>query len=299
MDAQVIGYTALGIGFCAAVAGLDGLIFAPEARQPVDVGISVKRTTSKLARWLGQIGMRLVPENASERRDLELLLLQAGYDSTEAVAIYFGARIMGSLALMAVITLASLVGRVSGTASLELLFCAVLIGFLGPRVYLKIRVSRRQEEVRDGLPEMLDLLLVCSDAGLGLEMAIARVGEELTLTRPLLADHLKQIGRELLAGRSKLDALKAFASRTGVTETFALVRLLVQSDALGTSISATLRIFTEEMQSHRMLKAEEIAQKVSAKLSMVLVICFLPAVMIFVIAPVIVHILATWRGVQP
>jgi tight adherence protein C len=168
-----------------------------------------------------------------------------------------------------------------------------VIGFILPSLYIKSRRSANQKQVREGLPDMLDLMLVCSEAGLGLEMAIARVGEEITVTRPLLASLLQQIGIELRAGRSKIDALKGFADRAGTADVISLVRLLAQSDALGTSMAQTLRVFAEEMQSRRMLNAEEAAQKISAKLSMVLVGCFLPAIMIGVIAPVIFNIIHT------
>jgi tight adherence protein C len=175
---------------------------------------------------------------------------------------------------------------------------ATVAGFTAPLLYCKRRRARNQAQITQSLPDMLDLMLVCSEAGLGLEMSIARVSEEIAPTWPLLAGHLDHIGRELRTGRSKLDALKGLADRTGTKETVSLVRLLVQSDALGTSVATTLRIYAEEMRAHRMLAAEEMAHKISAKLSLVLVGCFLPAVLIAVIAPVIFTIVHTWSGLH-
>jgi tight adherence protein C len=157
---------------------------------------------------------------------------------------------------------------------------------------------RNQALVREGLPDVLDLLLVCSEAGLGLDTAIARVGAELLATRPLLARHLNQIGRELRAGRTRSDAMRGFADRTGIAETMSLVRLLIQSDTHGTSITTSLRVFSDEMRSHRMLRAEEAAQKISAKLSMVLIATFMPALFIWVVAPVAFRLLAAFTGVR-
>jgi tight adherence protein C len=288
---------------------LDGLIFAAVTLAVFGIagfistdpggaisGASVRRGNSRIERLLARLGGKLVTSNNKERTSLNLMLLQAGYDSPQAAATFYGMRIFLGAALP---VLAALLVAVSGQAARLLSFVALfaaIVGFMVPAIYVKARRSRNQKQVRAGLPDVLDLMLVCSEAGLGLEMAIARVGEEIAATQRLLASHLRQIGTELRAGRSKVDALKGFADRAGTAEAISLVRLLVQSDALGTSMATTLRVFAEEMQAHRMLKAEELAQKISAKLSMVLVGCFMPAIMIAIIAPIIFNILRTWKG---
>jgi tight adherence protein C len=294
MDANLLLYCLVFAAVTLAVFGIAALV-SGDPHAPVS-GLSIRRGNSGVERLLSRLGRKFVTSNKKERTSLNLMLLQAGYDSPQAAATFYGARILLGVGLPA---LAALLIVVSGQEARLLSFAAIaaaIVGFMLPALYVKSRRSHNQKQVRDGLPDVLDLMLVCSEAGLGLEMAIARVGEEIAATQRLLASQLRQIGIELRAGRSKVDALKGFADRAGTADAISLVRLLVQSDALGTSMATTLRVFAEEMQSHRMLKAEELAQKISAKLSMVLVGCFMPAIMIAIIAPIIFNILRTWRG---
>jgi tight adherence protein C len=292
MDANFLLVDALIFAAVAsAVFGVAGMM-SGAANSPQSV-LSIRRGNSALERLLSRLGGKFVTAKETERAKLNLTLLQAGYGSPQAAQTFYGVRILLGLGLLALTAIAfplfALEARTLPVAAL----IAAVIGFILPSLYIKSRRSANQKQVREGLPDMLDLMLVCSEAGLGLEMAIARVGEEITVTRPLLASLLQQIGIELRAGRSKIDALKGFADRAGTADVISLVRLLAQSDALGTSMAQTLRVFAEEMQSRRMLNAEEAAQKISAKLSMVLVGCFLPAIMIGVIAPVIFNIIHT------
>jgi tight adherence protein C len=296
MDANVLLVDALVFaGSACAVFGVAAMVTA----EPVaaDSGYSVRRGNSRFERLLSRFGGKFVSKNEKERAELNLMLLQAGYESPQSAATFYGVRIFLAVALLALTPVLfpffSAQGRLMPVAALV----AGLIGFILPSAYIKIRRSKNQKKVQGGLPDALDLMLVCSDAGLGLEMSIARVGEEIVLTQPLMARLLQQISIELRAGRSKSDALKAFADRAGTPEVISLVRLLIQSDALGTSMATTLRVFAEEMQSRRMLKAEEVAQKISAKLSMVLVACFMPAILIAVIAPIISNVMHTFQGV--
>lgn len=278
----------------SAVFGVAAVVSA--GRQTPASGLSIRRGNTGFERLLSRLGSKFVTSDEKERTALNLTLLQAGYDSPQAAATFYGARILLGAALLA---LTAILFPFLGLEARLLSFAApvvAIVGFLLPTLYVRVRRSSNQKQVREGLPDVLDLMLVCSEAGLGLEMAIARVGEEIAATQRLLASHLRQIGIELRAGRSKVDALKGFADRTGTADAISLVRLLVQSDALGTSMATTLRVFAEEMQSHRMLKAEELAQKISSKLSMVLVGCFMPAIMIAIIAPIIFNILRTWKG---
>jgi tight adherence protein C len=294
METNLLLFVLIGAAVTSAVFGIDGFVSGEASGE--ESGFSVRRGNSALERLLSRVGGKFVTAKEKERANLNLMLLQAGYESPQAAATLYGVRVLLALNLIVVTVflfpLLSLESQLMPVAAL----LAAVVGFVLPALYIKVRKSKNQKEVREGLPDVLDLMLVCSEAGLGLEMSIARVGEEIGVTRPLLASLLQQIGTELRAGRSKVDALKGFADRAGTPEAISLVRLLIQSDALGTSMAETLRVFAEEMQSHRMLKAEEVAQKISAKLSMVLVGCFMPAVLIAVIAPVIFNIVHSWKG---
>jgi tight adherence protein C len=157
---------------------------------------------------------------------------------------------------------------------------------------VRSRRTRRQQAIRDGLPDILDLLLVTTEAGLGLDTAVLRVGEETSTTHPVIAKLFLQMSSELRAGRPRADAFHGFSDRCGIQETTSMVNLLVQSDRLGTSMATALRAFAEDMRAHRLLKAEEIGQKMGVKLSCVLATCFLPALLITIGAPVIVNLVA-------
>jgi tight adherence protein C len=169
---------------------------------------------------------------------------------------------------------------------------ACLLGYILPQMQVRSRRTRRQRAIRDGLPDILDLLLVTTEAGLGLDTAVLRVGEETATIHPVIAGHFLQMSAELRAGRPRADAFQGLSDRCGIQETTSMVNLLVQSDRLGTSMATALRTFAEDMRAHRLLKAEEIGQKIGVKLSGVLGTCFLPALLIVIGAPVIVTIIA-------
>jgi tight adherence protein C len=263
--------------------------------------VSVRKGGSSLERLAADsLGSKLAP-TGQELTTLRLHLTHAGYDSPTAPAAYYGFRLMAAVGMAVLAVLLTPLVLSHKQASSMLFTVAVIAGvtgFMFPVFWVRQRKKSRQREISDGLASVLDLLLVCVEAGLGLDMAIARVGEEFVGTQPLLAEQLTQISSELRAGRPRAEAFRGFSERTGVPEVRSLVNLMIQSDQLGTSMANTLRVFAADMREHQLLRAEELAQKVSAKLSMVLVGCFLPALITAVIAPIIYGIIDTWKGVQ-
>jgi tight adherence protein C len=234
---------------------------------------------------------KLVPDDASEATAARLRLIQAGFPSPQAVAAFYVTRVMLALALpIALVLLSPFVVRPLATNELLLLASvAGLIGYLAPAFYLSKCLKRRQRVLREALPDALDLLLVCTEAGLSLDSAIARVGDEIGKPYPLLGEQFQIMSAELRAGKSRDDGLRGLAARTGVDEISALATVLIQSGALGTSIGAALRVYSDDMRTRRMTAAEEKAQKLSVKLAMMLIILILPPLMITVMLPTIVH----------
>jgi len=231
---------------------------------------------------------RLVPKDEGERSELKTWLLQAGYSTQNAVQIYYAVRVLIAVLLPAVVLL--VVPLYVAVAPQVLTFICLMValaGFLAPVYVASKRREIRQRKFREGLPDALDLLLVCSESGLGIDMAIMKVGEEIDEPHPLLAGQLQMISSELRAGLERREAIRNFGTRTGIDETVSLVNLLVQSDALGTSMAQTLRAFSDDMRAKRMLRAEELGHKVAAKLTMILVACFLPAMFAAVLAPAV------------
>ena len=163
----------------------------------------------------------------------------------------------------------------------------------GPSLFVRAKASRRQREILNGFPDALDLMLVCVEAGLGLEAAFSRVGMEITTSHPLLAEQFGAVVLELRAGRSRDDALRRMADRAGVDEIRAFSTLLIQSTKLGSSIAQTLRIYSAEMREKRRMRAEEKAHRLPVLLSVPLVACMLPVMIGVLMLPAVIRVVRT------
>ena len=276
--------------FCAVVAAVFAVASLAEKGTPNVTIASIRRGSSG---WLSFLNSPR-HDDIGVKTENRLMLLQAGYEAPDAVQTYHATRAALALCLPAVCAailplvkpdVRSGVTIVSATA-------ACLLGYLFPQLYVRGRRKNRQQAIRDGLPDILDLLLVTTEAGLGLDTAVLRVGEETATIHPIIATLFLQLSSELRAGRPRSEAFQGFADRCGIQETTSMVNLLVQADRLGTSIATALRTFAEDMRSHRLLRAEEIGQKIGVKLSGVLAACFLPALLITIGTPVIIIVVA-------
>ena len=241
------------------------------------------------------------PGAPPERNPVAVWLVQAGYDSPLAAQTYYAIRVGLSLILPVIfLVMTPIIFGGAGSFAMILVGClGVLIGALGPVWWVKRRLKLRQRQITDGLPEILDLLLVCTEAGLGIDTAIDRVGEESARSQPILSSEMHIISLELRAGRPRSESMHAFAERTGVEEVRSLVNLLVQADTFGTGIAQTLRVFSEDLRTRRLLQAEERANTVTVKLSIVLVACFLPALLVAIMAPIVFKALAVFPHFGP
>jgi len=170
------------------------------------------------------------------------------------------------------------------------------IGFYGPKFWLKLRGSRRQRDLTNGFPDALDLMLVCVEAGLGIDAAFTRVGQEMAHSHPLLAEQLAIVTLELRAGRSREDALRRLAERSGVEEIRAFTTLLIQSEKLGASVGQTLRIYAAEMRERRRMRAEEKAHRIPVLISIPLVAFMLPTMIGVLMLPAAISYI---RDVSP
>jgi tight adherence protein C len=162
---------------------------------------------------------------------------------------------------------------------------AAAVGYLLPSMGLGKLERRRQHRIRLGLPDALDLLVVSVEAGLGLDQAIQRVGEEIAFAHRELSDELRLVNLELRAGKGRTDALRALAERTGVDDLSSLVAMLVQTDRFGTSVAQSLRVHADTMRTKRRQRAEEAAAKTGVKMVFPLVFCIFPAIWVVTIGP--------------
>jgi tight adherence protein C len=270
--------------FAAAAACVFGV--ASLFERPRSAVISIRRGGS--SSWFATKFGRIFQPSEKERLTNARWLLQAGFESSEAPQTYLATRMLLAITLPLLVLTTVPLAKPDITFQATLIFAVsgAAVGLIVPLMYVRSRRAKRQQAVRNGLPDILDLLLVSTEAGLGLDTAILRVGEETEAIHPVLGKYLLQVSSELRAGRPRADAFHGFGHRCGLQETTTMVNLLVQSDALGTSMATTLRAFADDLRSNRLLRAEEIGQKISVKLSIVLVFCFLPALFIAIFAPV-------------
>ncbi len=222
----------------------------------------------------------VIPRSAHEVSNLEKLLARAGYREAKHVNIYYASKVLVPAALC----LAAFVSR-SSLNPLFLYAAAVGLGFLLPDFWLSRLISARQTNIRLGLPEALDLLVVCVEAGLSLDKAILRTSEEMRVSQPEIADELGLISLEQRAGRARADAWNECAERTGVETVRSLASLIIQADKFGTSIGKALRAHAETLRTRRRQDAEEQAAKTTVKLVFPLVMLIFPSLFVVTLGP--------------
>ena len=231
-----------------------------------------------------------VPKSPKEMNRLRRRLAMAGYERPSAMVLYAAAQLITPLVLASIVLL-----LVGGRNGLVLAIFAAAIGYLLPGVYLARRIEKRKLEIRNGLPDALDLLIVCVEAGCGLDQAIVKASDELEIAYPSLAMELRLITTEIRAGKPRLEAFKNFAARTKVDDVQSLVSLLIQTDKFGTSIAQALRTHAETSRTKRRQRAEERAAKVGVKLVFPLVLFLFPALYVVILGPAVIQFLRVFR----
>ncbi|MDR3506917.1 MAG: type II secretion system F family protein [Caulobacteraceae bacterium] len=242
---------------------------------------------SGLTGGLTRIGDRIAIQDPSQVSVTRQQLMLAGYSDREAVTVYLGAR-FAALIAAAVLSLTVMPWLLRGAPPMVMAgSCATLtIGaLLGPEQFLRMRRNKRQQEYRDGFPDMLDLLVASVEAGLSLDAGVTRVTEELERRHPNLAEQMVFLTLELRAGRARKDAWSSFADRLGIDEARAMSTMLRQAEEMGTSLGETLAIFSDDMRTKRMLRAEEKAMALPAKLIVPLILFIFPCLLGVLILP--------------
>jgi tight adherence protein C len=214
-------------------------------------------------------------------------LIQAGYRESRHMTIYQGVRVLG-----AVIGLVSVL-LISGLKSPPLLVGMTGLGFFIPRFFLKRMINERQSRIRLGMPDALDLTVICVEAGLALDQAMMRVGEDLRHAHPDLSDEFYLMNLELRAGKPRAEALRNLYNRTGVDDIKSLVTTLVQTDRFGTSVAQALRVHSDSLRTERRQRAEEQAAKTTIKMVPPLVVFVLPSIIIVTLGPAIIQLYRT------
>jgi tight adherence protein C len=218
-------------------------------------------------------------------------LVRAGFRRADAPLLLMGAKILTAVGLP-IIWMAF--GYATARSVGNVMLFSVLMAFIGfylPTVYIAMRQRQRHSEILSALPDGLDLMVVCVEAGLGLGAALQRVGVEIKLGSPQLSDELALVNQEMQTGVARTDALRNLAERTGVEDVYSLVAMLIQTDRLGTSIAQSLRAHAESMRTRRRQRAEQMARKASIKLAFPLVFMIFPALLVIILGPAGIQLL--------
>ncbi len=249
-------------------------------------------TWLKLVNAIEKSGLSLVDtkDNAVRQK-----LVAAGFTKPYAPRVYTLVRLTMIVALPVFVLL--FYWWSGSTPSLTSMYISLLIaaamGLYLPNLFIRAKADRRQKEIINAFPDALDLMLVCVEAGLGLEAAFARVGQEMTISHPLLAEQFGAVVLELRAGRSREDALRRMADRAGADEIRAFATLLIQSTKLGSSVAQTMRIYASDMRERRRMRAEEKAHRLPVLLSIPLVACMLPVMIGVLMLPAVIRVMRT------
>lgn len=231
----------------------------------------------------------LEPQNEEEYSAAQLKMIQAGYRTKNAVRIFHFAQFamgLGALALGLVFALLKSNQQEMTPNSLVLtVLLPACIGYMAPKYWITRRVASRKEEITNGFPDALDLMLVCVEAGQSLDQAIIRVAREIRSGFPALADEFEIVSYEIKAGKDKSMVLKDMAERCGVPDVASFVTVLIQSQQFGTSIADALRIYAAEMRDKRVMRAEESANKLPTKMTLASMMLTVPPLLIILIGP--------------
>ena len=223
--------------------------------------------------------------NAEGSESIKDGLTEAGLRGPNAVTTFLGAKVLLGLGLPLIfLFVLGFLGMSFGNIVVWMIVLAV-VGFYLPTLWLWSESNKRKLEVTHALPDALDLMVVCVEAGLGLNAAILKVAGEMSLASPVLATELRMVNNEMKAGINRIDALRNLADRTGVTDVKSLVAVLVQTDRLGTSVAASLRAQSDSLRVKRRQRAEEAAHKVAVKLVFPLVLCIFPELLLILLGP--------------
>ena len=292
-------------GFLAALASAVGLVYALVGTR----GAAIRRLQRRLAPSpdlpdleapgeqaartvaLGLTPLaRLAAPGGEELAAVRARLAHAGFRGPQAVPIFLGVKALLSLAFLGITLLTSALSVRPLPMPSALAVLAAGVGFFLPNLWLSRRARARQVAIDRGLPDALDLMVTCVEAGLGLDAALQRVAAEIRLAHPLLADELSLAFLEVKAGVRRTDAFRRLADRTGVSDLKTLAATLNQTDLFGTSVAQALRIQAEGMRVRRTQRAEERAAVLSVKMAVPLVVCFMPALFAVLIGPAWVNV---------
>jgi len=294
-------YVILGlIIFCVVALLMTPNLFrpSPEAQRILDVGKSERVDQRRIGgreqmqtKLLGAASALRVRLGLAENPKLKARLVQAGLKGSASGDIFFASQFLAPLSGI-------VIGSLMGSNTIICMIAFGVAGYLAPDFWLNWKTGRRRKRIRRSIPDALDLMVICVDAGLGLDQALLRVGGELAVSHPDIHDEFVQVNREQRAGRPRLEAWQNLADRTEIEEFTAFVSMLAQTDRFGTPIIKALTRFSEDIRTKRRQHAEEAAAKTKIKIIFPLVLCIFPCIFIVLLAPAVLNIMSGLQGMQ-
>ncbi|HEY4381530.1 MAG TPA: type II secretion system F family protein [Acidobacteriaceae bacterium] len=262
----------------ANVQRVSSVVIEPDRRSRLLTGI--EQTKFSVGDALSYLG-KAVPRSPAELSVRQTRLVRAGFRGANAVKFFYGTQVLIPVTLV-------LISLITGFTAYSPFFAyaaSLGLGYLLPDFWLGRQISKRQEQIRLGLPDVLDFLVICIEAGLSMDQATARTADELRMAHPAVSDELDLVVLEQRAGRARSDSWKQFAERSDVESVRNLVSVLVQSETLGASVAKTLRIHSDTLRSQRRQQVEERAAKTTVKLVFPLVLLIFPSLFLVTLGP--------------
>jgi tight adherence protein C len=232
-----------------------------------------------------------VPQSPKDVTVMQRRLIRAGLRQQNAILLLYGSKVVCSVLLPILMTFAVLGADTDPSNKFLAVAASVGLGFFGPNEYVNFRARRRQKMIKRGLPNALDLMVVCVESGLGLDQAILQVAKELDKAHPEISEEYALVNLELKAGKRRPEALRNMAERTGVDDLKKLVAVLIQADRFGTGVGASLRAHADYMRVQARQVAEEKAAKLGVKLVFPIFFCILPSLFVVTVGPVVMKII--------
>lgn len=283
---------ALGVmGIYWMFARREGVVTARLESMDPSLELIENNPVSVMAERVAEPLNRMVPISAAEALKLQKQLLQAGYRSTDAAMAFRAIQLTLIVAIPSlIVTLCFIFNRPLSNFFIWGVIGAA-IGFYLPRYVLRRKISNRQRRVTWGLADAMDLMVVAVEAGLGLNAALNRVGDELKTVHPDMHYELEMVNLEIRVGRSREEALRNLAERTGVDDIRSFVALLIQADRFGSSIGKAVRVFADSLRTKRKQRAEQASQKAALKLIFPLTACLFPVIILVILGPAILNLI--------
>jgi len=260
--------------------------------------LSVRKANSKVQKSLTPFREMLKKEKVDVSNKRKNLLVSAGYYGKDAPVVYYTVRLIMAALVCVLSALLMFILQVMPSAPVLVMFMtgAALFGSFLPFLFVKSRIGERRQKFTEGLPDSLDMLLVCLESGLSFPAALKYVAHDMEAAHPMVSEQFQIATLEFQAGRKRAETLLNLAQRVDTPEIHSIVMMIIQSDNLGTSLTRSLRAAADDLRKDRMLKAEEKATALPAKMSVPLVLCIFPTLFAIIMVPVIVTIIREIPG---